>query len=590
MKNAHPFNQNLPESHLERAFGELKKTLSLSWSLREVIRAQVFEKIDYVMLEETSAVFDDLKHALVPQRSLVAQMKLNLMDRVEKQSSLSRTTRWERLFGSALGYGVSFLFVVSITSLFVVSNLQPSKAEYLGELQIRQGNAYIVRASNKFEVRSGEKLLAGDVIEVGDAGLVDINFYQQRQANLHSNTKVRIEKDFGDNSDIVLSLEKGKIEANASSQTSEPSLLTVSTAAGTVKAPESSAFVLEVDANSQKASLRVEQSEVELLAVDNTDDSKKNNTELVTSTVSSGEEKLLIASGEAITPETDPLIAFSARNEFRVESNQNANSHVTTKKTASSTKKATETQDKSTLELPQANEMSVLSAMRLSEIDSDLEIAKIKLKQLLAAETKDAPSYAEGYVQTVQRIADSLNSSNNPSSSLGANNKGVGDILSQSTLVKALNALPGLSKDLEGGDKNIAYQSAKQAIEELYTLESAVIIHSKLSEKETIVSLPSTNASTETLSTLRSIENGAGYNTKQKIEGAIESDILSRVDKVIAVEDRDTRAQLFTAILSSIPNAPRNIKLLETLQAKVPDDLKGYVHVKLHTIRSSLGQ
>ncbi len=595
MNQKHSHNKEISTSHLENAFDQLKKTLSLSASLREAIRLQVLERIEISLEEETSAslLFSELKDTLFPQRSIVANTKLQLFNRIEKKKRHSWKFLFERIFGSALGYGLSFIFVLSLTSLFLVSNLQPSKAEYIGELQIRQGNAFIVRSSSKFEVRSGEKVLPGDVIEVGDTGLVDINFYQERQANLHSNTKVRIEKDQSNQSDIVLSLEKGKLAATPGIRSGEKGSITVATVAGTVKAPETSAFVLEVDATSNKASLKVEQSEVELLAT-NSSNGNQNTGELVASTVSSGQEKLLLASGEAQElPVPSSLLVFANPADFAPVGNQNENSSATPSQTTRRGQASIRTQVDTIgseaaqqLDLPQTKEMSVHSSMRLTTIHSDLEIAKVKFKQLLDTANQDpriAANYAQGYVQTVQRIADAL--STTAVNSIPAQSTNVSEVLIGSTLSKVIEDLPALSKDLEGGEKNIAYVDAKRALEELYTLESAVIIHSKLSENNTIASLPPVELNT--LSTLKSLESDSGYNTKARIESAIEGDIFSRVENVMKIEDRSTRATMFVTLLSSIPDDARNIKLLENLQTKVSDDLKGFVSVKIHTIRNS---
>lgn len=477
-----------------------------------------------------------LAHSTVPSDEFISKTRTRLFQKIEKSSRRPLLNIFSPIYRFSFGAFTALVVLTLFGTVFSLNTLE-TYAKEIGEVNVTEGEVTIQRNNETLVVHGKSDIRIGDVIHVSEDSKAKVSFYKQADTLLSAKTTVAITdvKETTVNGkqekEIHLNLAEGKIETTPE-LTQLDTTLHIETEKGIVKAGTDAQVT--VSSTDQNVLVSVGKDSAEII-------SPTAQNSMVT-TLDAGHE---LALGTPTTVENVPVIATTATLPIIPEIKQIFVASGTT------------LQEVLPVESPEKQQY-------LTEMNGMLEIAEIKLRSSLKfferGDEIGAYNAALGYTQTVDRLLTHLGVTHE---SLVKNKKD--DVvairsLSRNYLDQSITALS--SKDL---DQKEAF-TIKARIENLYDVESSVIV---------FMTTEKTNLH----------ESGIANNTN--IETTVAKVVNTRIDTILAISNPDEKAKEFTSYLKSIPNDDHAKKTLLGILNRVPQELKGYVHMKLHDIEAS---
>lgn len=474
-----------------------------------------------------------LAHSTVPSDEFISKTRTQLFHKIEKSSRRPLLNIFSPIYRFSFGAFTALVVLTLFGTIFNLNTLE-TYAKEVGEVNVTEGEVTIRRNNETLVVHGKADLRIGDVIHVSEDSKAKVSFYKQAGTLLSAKTTVAITDvmettiNGKQEKEIHLSLAEGKLETTPE-LTQLDTTLHIETEKGIVKAGTDAQVT--VSSTDENVLVSVGKDSAEIISP-----TAQNST---ITTLDAGHELALGTTTTLVTPVV-----------------------IATEVVIPELKTITVSASGATLpeEVPTT---SPEKQQYLSQMNGMLEIAEIKLRSSLKfferGDEIGAYNAALGYTQTVERLLSHLGVAHE---SLVKNKKD--DVvairsLSRSYLDQAITALS--SKDL---DQKEAY-TIKARIENLYDVESSVII---------FMTTEKTNLH----------ESNTGVANKTNIETTVANVVNTRIDTILAISNPDERAKEFTTYLKSIPNDDHAKKTLLGILNRVPQELKGYVHMKLHDI------
>lgn len=539
---------------------------------------------DYTREEQHLKAYQSL---LKPSVAFRAQTKAKVFQRIaEDNKSLTKLggafRRWVGIVTSG---------VVLAGALFSSMLLTPQVSlAHVGEFDAVEGQVYVRRGDSLVQVRSKDKIFEGDTIEVASASKAEIRLAGEARAELSENTRIhvdtvvtmRLENDDLVTSQVNLALEKGTYVQKKTEDNDSPTVITLATPSGTIKASTSADYI--VDANdTSKIALSVHSSGVTVTR----------DTDLVASgkVVAEG-ESLLLSEDAPIVVRSEVVTATGA-----VIATTEKKPDVQVKSTVvRPTVQTLSVDEEPEIVVPETTSLPLIAAVTLNSMQKRLEIAEVKMQQVIthytSGERPEAQQALKGYVSTVNDVYHMLTEQD----VVQKNTSTLDDIVAQSTLMDTYNEL----KESENIDRSSPiYRRTMQALETLSKAEAALRMDIADAQAPVIAMQESSTGSRMTITTdaapaasfsadmiaVDAPQEEMQVPSVKSYAKSVQTSMIDQVSSILANTDAKQRSTDFVALLGRIPNETRNIPLLERIQSMAPQNLKGFVEVKLHQIR-----
>ncbi|PIV90225.1 hypothetical protein COW46_05080 [Candidatus Gracilibacteria bacterium CG17_big_fil_post_rev_8_21_14_2_50_48_13] len=529
------------------------------------------------------------KETLSPSPFFLGQTKAEVFQKIAsvKQNPVrDRRSYLRRILGVVTSAAV--LASVLFSGPLFAPRLSLASVGSFGEIS---GEVHVHRANTVIKAQSNDLLYEGDYIEVSGDSSAQISLAGLSHAELKQNTKIRVGSvmtmhldDSVVTSQVHLSLTQGTfVQKKTEDVSSSPTLITLATPTGTIKASPSADFTVTAQTDDSVA-LDVHASGVTVLA------NAETSLDAAGATVVREGERVVMSSskdsGDIVIVSAPVEQAEPALVALETTGNANANSSQVTRQASSiggQSKTLNANDNAATIafvDLPPTPVPDGRLADLLAKLRPGLDIAEVKMDQVVALYSKGQKEQAlaaiSGYVSTVRGVAQTLGA-NTPVERVMAKPGSVSmDIaVRQSPLATAYRELAGLS-DVDKSSEE--YHRVMATIELLSKAEAALRMDT---QEDAPIAMSSPVSSAPALAKEPAASEPLTTRTYIK---KVQTGIIGEVEALLQDPDTKNSTARFIALLARIPDEPRNTALLERIQSMVPGALKGFVAVKLHRI------
>lgn len=551
-----------------------------------------------------------LRNGLKTPASFVTQTRAALFQRIELDTAKSKRASWYLLpHGFKRLAALTTAGVILASAFFSTSLFSPSLTmAYVGEFDAVHGDVFIHRGEGTVRAKFRDKIFEGDTIEVASSSNAHITFGGEAKTELAANTRLLVQNIITTtvasnvSSEVHLALQSGTFTQKRSDKTNDllDTGISVTTSSGVIKATAYADFVVRSD-DPNTIALSVRSEGVSVIKNINSSD--------VEESFSEGQSVTLVRDQEGTVVTTDTGLIVTATGSLiralempRVASIVKLQPQKEVVQTPSVTVSQTDpvnTTTSTAITMPSKPALDLRVSQVFEAIRPRLEIAEVKLNQALSYHVNGQEDKAliamEGYVSTVGDIYKNITpQKNTQESSLYRSqqqelSKTLDVAVGKSTLSKAYDGLISMQQDLDKDSE--VYMNSLASLELLSKAEAAlrIDIAQQKDQKEnvhtdkarTTESLQkSTTSSTDAVSTAPEKRINASSYTRM-----VQGDIYTQARSIVNIADGKERSSEFLKLLGRIPNEERNIVMLERIQSIVPDNLRGFVAVKIHAIK-----